>query len=64
MEYFKAKNDKQLGLCIRMLLAERMDNIIVNPIMNDKHKVEFFIRVDADEEQLLVLKERYDTLIS
>ena len=64
MEHFKAKNDKQLGLCIRMLLAENFDNLYVKPILNDKHKVEFIVSINADQETIEMLQERYEILIS
>ena len=64
MEYFKAKNDKQLGVCIRMLLAEKICDIHLKPMLNERHKAEFYISVNVDDVTFQVLKERYETLIS
>lgn len=61
--FFKAVNDRQLGICLRMLYAEKMQGL-VETVKNSKGKIEFHIRVNADEETFSWLFERYETLIS
>lgn len=61
--YFKAVNDKQLGICLRMLYAERIQPFI-DTVLNDKDKIEFHISIDADEQIFNKLDERYKILIS
>lgn len=63
MDYLRAVNDKQLGLCLRMLYAENVA-YFVDTVMNSKNKIEFHIRVSADEGVVEKLKERYEILIS
>lgn len=64
MEYFfRATNDKQLGICLRMLYAEKLQGI-VTVVKNDKDKIEFHVRITADESYFEELLERYEILIS
>lgn len=63
MNYFLAVNDRQLGTCLRMLFAEKIQPV-VQTVLNDKNKIEFHISVPANEEMLEELKERYTILIS
>lgn len=63
MNYFLAVNDRQLGTCLRMLFAERIQPV-VQIVLNDKNKIEFHISIPANEEMLEELKERYTILIS
>jgi hypothetical protein len=42
MDYFLAVNDKQLGICLRMLYAEKIRGF-VETVMNEKGKIEFHI---------------------
>lgn len=63
MQYFLATNDKQLGVCLRMLYAEGIQ-AAVETLKNDKGKIEFHITIAADDELLEELLERYDILIS
>ncbi len=63
MNYFLAVNDRQLGTCLRMLFAERIQPT-VHTVLNDKGKIEFHISIAADEEVMADLKERYTILIS
>lgn len=62
-EYFIAVNDKQLGLCLRMLFAEKLD-AYVQTVLTAKHKIEFHISIDADFQTIEMLRERYKILIS
>lgn len=63
MDYMLAINDKQLGICLRMLYAEGLQGIVTT-VRNDKGKIEFHIRVNADERTRATLAERYEILIS
>lgn len=63
MDYFLAVNDKQLGICLRMLYAERIQGY-VETMMNGKGKIEFHIRVATGKELFEELRERYQILIS
>lgn len=63
MNYFLAVNDRQLGTCLRMLFAEKIQPV-VQTILNDKNKIEFHISIPASDEMLEELQERYTILIS
>ena len=63
MDYLLAVNNKQLGICLRMLFAENLD-YIVKTVLNSRNKIEFHISVDTDERTFQMLRERYEILIS
>lgn len=63
MSYFRAINNKQLGVCLRMLYAEGIQGS-VETLLNDKHKIEFHIRANVDEQTMKELITRYEILIS
>lgn len=42
MNYFLAVNDRQLGTCLRMLFAEKLQPA-VQTVLNEKGKIEFHI---------------------
>jgi len=63
MDYFLAVNNRQLGICLRMLFADGIQGH-VETVLNEKDKIEFHIRIDTDEELFEKLKERYEILIS
>lgn len=63
MGYFLAVNDKQLGLCLRMLYADGL-SANVQTLRNDKGKIEFHISTEADQDYFNELFERYTILIS
>lgn len=63
MDYLLAVNNKQLGICLRMLFAENLD-YIVKTVLNSRNKIEFHISVDTDEQTFQMLRERYEILIS
>lgn len=63
MNHFKAVNDKQLGVCLRMLYADGIQGF-VDVVMNDKGKIEFHIHINADQATLEMLLKRYEILIS
>ena len=64
MEYLLAKSDRQLGICLRMLYDEGYTNLVIESVMNAKNRMEFHVKVRADEDKLAKLNERYQTLIS
>ena len=61
--YFTAVNDKQLGICLRMLFADNIQGF-VKTIKNSKNKIEFHISINADEELFKELDERYKIMRS
>mgnify|MGYP000270630535 FL=1 len=63
MDYFLAVNNRQLGICLRMLFADGIQGH-VETVLNKKDKIEFHIRIDTNEEIFEKLKERYEILIS
>ena len=63
MNYFRAVNDKQLGICLRMIYAEHIHSF-VETVMNDKGKIEFHVYINAEEHYRKQLIERYEILIS
>ncbi len=63
MDYFLAVNDKQLGVCLRMLYAEKIRGF-VDVVMNEKGKIEFHISIAAEDGLFEELRERYQILIS
>lgn len=64
MNYFVAINDKQLGICLRMLFAEKIEYTIVKTVMTSKHKIEFHIYMQEEDKRLDELIEKYEILIS
>lgn len=60
---FLAINNKQLGICLRMLFAEGIQGN-VETFMNDKGKIEFYIKANVDDDTMRILLERYQVLIS
>lgn len=63
MDYFLAKNNKQLGICLRMLFAEDIQGT-VKTVMNGKDRIEFHIYANVDEQMMKTLLDRYRILIS
>lgn len=63
MDYFLAKNDKQLGICLRMLYADKIQPF-VKIVMSEKGKIEFHVKIQADDDVFQMLDERYKVLIS
>ena len=51
MKEFRAKNPKQLDLCLKLLYAEHM-GFSVSVSENIKKKIEYVIIVDADEQKI------------
>lgn len=63
MDYFLAVNDKQLGICLRMLYAEGLE-VTVKTVRNSKSKIEFHVFINAEREDFARLQERYEILTS
>lgn len=63
MNYILAKNDKQLGIRLRMLFPEHK-RFSINPVMNDRGKMEYYVHVDLDDERFEYYQRKYNTLIS
>lgn len=63
VSYLLAKNDKQLGVCLRMLYAEKIQGT-VKTVMNEKGRIEFHIHANVDEQMMKSLLDRYEILIS
>ena len=63
MKYFLAANDRQLGICLRMLYAERLQGYVYT-VLNSKNRIEYHISVSVDDERFDKLNERYKILIS
>lgn len=61
--YFLATNNKQLGICLRMLFAEGIQGT-VKTVLNDKDRIEFHIWANVDEQTIAELLNRYKILIS
>lgn len=64
MEYLLAKSDRQLGICLRMLYDEGYKNLVVESVINAKNRMEFHVKVTADQDRMAKLNDRYQTLIS
>lgn len=64
MEYLLAKSDRQLGICLRMLYDEGYKGLVVESVINAKNRMEFHVKVMADEDKMAKLNDRYQTLIS
>jgi hypothetical protein len=64
MEYLLARSDRQLGICLRMLYDEGYKGLVVESVINAKNRMEFHVKVMADEATMAKLNERYQTLIS
>ena len=49
MEYLLARSDRQLGICLRMLYDEGYKGLVVESVINAKNRMEFHVKVMADE---------------
>lgn len=63
-QFFLAKNDKQLGICLRLLLAEGINGIMIEQSINERNKVEFHISAGMDGQTFDMLSKKYRILIS
>lgn len=63
MREFTAKNPKQLDLCLRLLYAEHIA-FSVSIRETNKRKIEYVIMVEASEQKVIELEEKYRILIS
>lgn len=59
MEYLLARSDRQLGICLRMLYDEGYKGLVVESVINAKNRMEFHVKVMADEATMAKLNERY-----
>lgn len=64
MDYFLAKSDRQLGICIRMLNDEGLTILSVESVKNANNRMEFHVCIDTSEERFARLNARYKTMIS
>lgn len=64
MQSFLATSDKQLGICLKMLYAENLNECAVKIHLNQKQKVVYEICIRVDEAYYEVLKQRYKILIA
>lgn len=62
MRVFTAKNDRQLGLCLKLLFAEQIPSQ-VDIELTKKDKVIYLISVSVDEETWHKLESKYKILI-
>ena len=62
MNYLLAKNDKQLGIALKLVYIEK-EAFKVDVFENEKQKIEFRIFVEADEARFNELKAKYEALI-
>lgn len=64
MEFFLAKSDRQLGICIRMLNDEGFYDLMIHSEKNAKNRMEIRVYINVDKEVYDRLEKRYLTLIS
>ena len=62
MNYLVAKNDKQLGIALKLLHTEK-EAFEVDVFENEKQKIEFHIIVKTDETRFNELKAKYENSI-
>lgn len=59
----RARNPKNLDICLRLLYAEKID-FIVSVCENEKGKIYYSIYVLTNEEKYVEIHEKYRVLIS
>lgn len=62
MDYFLARSDRQLGICLRLLYANGIQGH-VETVLNSKMRIEFHIRI-TEVERFEELYEKYLIQIS
>lgn len=62
MNYLVAKNDKQLGIALKLLHTAK-EAFEVDVFENEKQKIEFHIIVKTDEIRFNELKAKYENSI-
>lgn len=62
MEYLLARSDRQLGICLRMLYDEGYKNLVVESEINAKNRMEFHVKVRADEVTMCFLSTSAGTM--
>ena len=63
MNYLLAKNDEQLGKCIRMLFSDKLNPVTVQTVMNKDRELEYRIMFDTDEILFEEIERSYEELI-
>ncbi|MCM1525248.1 MAG: hypothetical protein NC120_12415 [Ruminococcus sp.] len=63
MQDFLAVNSKQLGICLKMLYAEKV-RYSVKVVENNKGKINYIINAEVDNDTYKKLRERYRIMIS
>lgn len=58
-----AKNDKQLGLCLRLLFNRKVE-YSVETLKNAKQKIEFHVELHTDDQTGTDIEQCYKDLIS
>lgn len=61
MKCFIAKSNRELGTCLRVLLADGIAESVVHSIINEKGKMEFRIEI-KETDRFDVLNSRYQCL--
>lgn len=62
MDYFLAKSDRQLGICLRLLYANGIQGHVTT-VMNSKMRIEFHITI-TETERFAELDAQYRIQIS
>ena len=62
MEYFLAKSDRQLGICLRLLYANGIQGHVTT-VVNSKMRIEFHITI-TEMERFVELDAQYRIQIS
>jgi hypothetical protein len=63
MHSFRARNPRQLDICLRMLYADGIP-FHVRIEENERQRIEYVISIHSDEDAFLTLLERYRILVS
>lgn len=58
-----ATSSRQLGLCLKLLYAEK-ESFSVSVCKNDKQKIEYQIDVNTNKKRMAELEEKYKILSS
>ena len=61
---FEAKPNRQLGICLRVLADEKIDETVIKTVLNEKGQIRFRILVNIEDEFYERLKQRYQYIRS
>ena len=64
MNEFECTGMRNLYLCVKQLYAEGVERVTVVTSENDSQKSIHRIHIEADEQTIIMLKEKYRKLIS